>query len=149
MSSIIREEILRLQGPERDQAWFNLVEAPAAVLPELMAAYRSERDAAVRAVLVEVIWQHRQPATLDFLGQALHDPDERVWQQALDGIVTIGGPAAHQVLQRAIAWAERGWPTHEEFLGWLDEARDQVLHGPFPGAEEVRNDGVRHPRRPQ
>ncbi len=137
MSSMIREEILRLQGPERDQAWFNLMEAPDAVLPALMEAYRSEQDAELRAVLVEVIWQHRQPASLDFLGEVLHDPDERVWQQALDGIVAIGGPAAHQVLKRAIAWAERDWQANEEFLGWLDEARDQVLNGPFPGIEEI------------
>ncbi len=137
MSSVIREEILRLQGPERDQARFTLMETPDAMLAELMATYRSERDAEVRAALVEVIWQHRQPASLEFLGEALHDPDERVWQQALDDLVALGGPAANQVLKKAIAWAERDRQANEEFLGWLDEARDQVLNGLFPGLEEL------------
>ncbi len=137
MSSVIREEILRLQGPERDQARFTLMETPDAVLPELMEAYRSERDAELRAALVEVIGRHRQPDSLEFLGEVLHDPDERVWQQALDGLVTLGGPAANQVLKKALAWAERDRAANEEFLEWLDEARDQVLNGLFPGVEEI------------
>lgn len=57
-----------------------------------------------------------------------------MWQRALDGIVAIGGPRANEVLKAAIARAEKDQQANEDFLEWLDEARDQVLNGLFPGS---------------
>lgn len=70
IDSLIRTEILRLQGPERDQAWFTLLEVPDSALPELVEAYQSERDAELRAAIVEAIWQRGNPAAFGFLGKA-------------------------------------------------------------------------------
>jgi hypothetical protein len=38
--------------------------------------------------------QFRDPAALPVLAEALQDPYEVVWKDALDGLVTLGGPEA-------------------------------------------------------
>lgn len=128
----IRAEIGRLRGPDHETAWFNLIEAPASVIPQIIEAYRSEKDAGFRAVLVQIVWQRRDPGTLDFLAEALRDLDDRVWKEALDGIVAIGGPAAVAILKTARAKAELERSGDEDFFEWLDEASDQIRNGSFP-----------------
>jgi hypothetical protein len=97
------------------------------ILPELMAAFRSERDSRVREFLVEIIWQHRQASTIPFLKEALHDGATAVWKQALDGLVALASSAALDVLRDARP--TRQFPTQreaEEFRRWLDEAIEQL-----------------------
>lgn len=105
---------------DRDAAFFGLLEADHEVLPELIAAFRAEPDSRVRAFLVEVIWQYREPSVVPFLGEALRDSEAVVWRQALDGLVTFASPAALEVLRSASRSAT------DEFSGWLDEAIEQV-----------------------
>src|SRR5262245_58891265 len=96
-----------------------------AVLPDLISAFHAESDTEVRAFLVEIIWQHRQPSVIPFLGEALFDSDPNVWRQALDGLVALASPASLDVLQAARA---RQFPRQCEaaFRRWLDEAIEQV-----------------------
>jgi len=104
----------------------DLLDASHETLPELAAAFRDEPDSEMRAFIVEVIWQHRQPSAIPFLGQALHDADPRVWKEALDGLVTLASPAALDALRSA---RNRHLPTARqtvEFRGWVDEAIGQV-----------------------
>jgi len=97
-----------------------------AVLPELMAVFRAERDVQVRAFLVEVTWQHRQPSAVSFLGEALLDPEPVVWKEALDGLVTLASPAALEVLRSARIRQFPDPRSAEEFRGWLEEAIAQA-----------------------
>jgi len=111
---------------DRDGAFFGLLEMDHEVVPQLIAAFRSERDNRVREFLVEVIWQHRQPSAIPFLGEALHDAVAAVWKQALDGLVTLASPAALDVLR---AGRTRQFPTEretDEFRRRLDEAIEQA-----------------------
>jgi hypothetical protein len=108
-------------GDDRGGAFFGLIELNQAVLPFLEAAYRSERDGAIRALLVEVIWQHRQHTVVPFLFEALKDSDEETWMQALDGLVALASPDVRDGLESAIRLA-----AHEKQREWFQEALDQI-----------------------
>jgi len=111
---------------ETDSAFHGLLEISREILPELMTIFRSERDARMRELLVEVIWEYREPSAIPFLGEALLDPDPGVWRQALNGLVTLASPAALDALRSA---RTRKFPRQrdaEEFYRWLEEAIIQV-----------------------
>jgi hypothetical protein len=110
----------RQGDPDGSAAWHTLVEMDDAAVPELIGVFKAESDASVREFLVEVIWQHREPSTIAFLGQALNDPEPVVWQQALDGLVTLASPAALRVL-----YATRD-SAAGDFRSWIEEAIRQV-----------------------
>src|SRR5688572_15840733 len=86
---------------EVEDAYHNLLEADAAVIPVLVQMMDSEQDATARAILLEVVWQRWQADAIPVLVKALHDQDPEVWKTALDGLVAIGGTAALDVLQTA------------------------------------------------
>ena len=118
----IADFLQRFREGHRDDAFFGLLEMDHDALPELMAAFRAERDAQVRAFIVEIVWQHRQQSVIPFLGEALCDLEPVIWRQAIDGLVTLASPAALEVLRSARA---RQFPCQrdtDEFRGWLEEA---------------------------
>ena len=82
-------------------AYHSLIELPNYLLPELEEAYRRDADPEIRALIVEAVWQHRQPTSVDFLAIALDDPHPDVWKQALDGLVTLASPESRKVLELA------------------------------------------------
>jgi hypothetical protein len=95
--SQIAECLQRFRKGDRDGAFFGLLETDHGILPELMAAFRSERDSHVREFLVEIIGQHRQSSVIPFLKEALNDPAAAVSKQAIDGLVVLASPAALEV----------------------------------------------------
>src|SRR5262245_43265713 len=70
-ASQVADYLSRYRRGDREAAFFGLLETDHAILPELVAAFRSESDSRVRAFLVEVIWLHRQQSVIPFLGEAL------------------------------------------------------------------------------
>jgi hypothetical protein len=54
----------------------------------------------------------------------LNDPNEEVWKDALDGIVTIGGGEATAILNHARVTAEKA--SFLEKISWIDEALGQI-----------------------
>ncbi len=105
-----------------EDAWYWLVELELQALPLLQQFAVSERDEEIRATLVEVIWQHRNPESIPFLAQMLTDPGKKVWKAALDGLVTLGTDDALVALKVARAGASA------EQLEYVDEAIDQIEH---------------------
>jgi hypothetical protein len=93
----------QLRNGMYDEAFFGLLEMPHTVLHELIALFQRESDAAIRAFLINVIWQHRQSSVIPFLGEALQDSDSRVWQQAFDGLVALASPESLDILRSANA----------------------------------------------
>src|SRR3954467_9045521 len=85
----------------REAAFHGLIDSGEAAIPRLVDAYRAEADPAVRSLLVEVIWQLRSHASIEFLAEALNDPDPEVWRQALDGLVTMASPESLRILEAA------------------------------------------------
>jgi HEAT repeat protein len=87
----------------------------------MQMAYTCEDDPVVRSMIVEAIWQHRQPSVVTFLADVLRDPTPMVWRQALDGLVTLASPESIRVLRSAAdGEIEAGRRA------WIEEAIEQA-----------------------
>jgi HEAT repeat protein len=107
----------------REAAFDSLMNLGEPAIPRLVEAYRAEAEPALRALIVEVVWQLRSHASIDFLGEALQDPSPEVWRQALDGLVTLATPQSLRILEGA---RETGKPGDEDFQAWIDGAIQDV-----------------------
>jgi HEAT repeat protein len=107
----------------REAAFEALIGLGEPAIPRLLEAYRAEADPALRALIVEVVWQIRSYASRDFLGEALQDPSAEVWRQALDGLVTLATPESLQILEEARD-SVRG--ADEDFRAWVEGAIEDV-----------------------
>lgn len=116
----------RYREGDDENAFHSLVELDHQVLPELLAEFRAATDPRLRVFLLGVIWQHRQPSVIPFLGEALLDSEPRVWREALDGLVALASPASLEALRAARTrhFSERR--DTEEFRNWLEEAIEQT-----------------------
>jgi hypothetical protein len=119
-----------------ENAWFSLLEAPAAIVPLLVSAFRDESDSVKRSAILNVIWQRRDPSTIPFLGEALQDASPRVWKEALDGLVAIGGHASILAIEAAHARHFDAEYDGRQFREFLDEALAQLRTG-FYGEPEL------------
>ncbi|MCP5078492.1 MAG: hypothetical protein GY951_10620, partial [Psychromonas sp.] len=54
-----------------------------------VSSYEKSTDNQV--LIVHAIWQHRDSSTISFLSKLLSSDTEVLWQEALDGLITIGG----------------------------------------------------------
>ncbi len=126
MSDPVQEYLQQLHQPDHDDAYFRLIEAEHAIVPRLIEAYQSETDSDIRATLIEIIWQHRQLSSLDFLAQALHDEHPEVWKAALDGIVGIGDDASRAILIQQQEWLQSQSAPSDLRLRWIEEALQQL-----------------------
>jgi len=124
LSKYVSHYVAKLEGPDGGNAFHTLREAGAAALPYLAVALRNAPAPGVRKLIVEVMWQSREPSVVSILAIALDDPAPEVWKEALDGLVTIGDSSASAVLRSALARSRRGElgvPSE-----WLTEAIEQV-----------------------
>lgn len=122
--AFVAHYVARLDGPESEDALHSLLEAGPQILPQLSATFDRSASPRIRAQLVRIMGQARVPGAVDALANALRDRASEVWKAALDGLVTIGGPASEAVLQSALASAGSG--EYEVPVDWLAEALDQV-----------------------
>ncbi len=120
-----RHYIDQLGGPEREGAYHRLMDADDAIVPVLIGAFRTQPDPGIRALLVDIIWQHRLPETVGFLNEALDDRDPEVWKSALDGLVTFGTPAI-QALRSARERILAGTVAERTRAEWIEEAIQQI-----------------------
>jgi hypothetical protein len=86
-----------------------------------------------------VIWQFRDVAALPLLASALRDRQGSVWKEALDGLVTLGGQGALDVLLEART-AVANYPDASDRLGWIDEAIGQIQDDMRAGYHRIRAD---------
>jgi hypothetical protein len=127
---LIREAVCyyleRMRTGDTEDPFFGLLDLGPRALPLLIAEANKIENRPIRAMLVEVIWQYRSPEAIDFLGEALSDPDPRVWKQALDGMVAIGGPAAIRWIRTTAERVASGAIRNGLSADWLSEALEQV-----------------------
>lgn len=109
-----------------ESALCSLREANDAVIPLLINALFREENRDIRGEIVHCIWQHRRPETIAFLAEALRDPEPGVWQEALDGLVAIGGHEAIRALEAARGTAPASGASGVLTAEWLDEALEQI-----------------------
>jgi hypothetical protein len=122
----VRAALDKFRGGEEEAAFFALLEIPGDVLPALIDAFRIETDAAIRALLVRAAWDRRDHSALPFLGEALSELQEQVWQQALDGLVAFASPESLEILRRARHRDCADDAAAKRFRLWLEEAIQQV-----------------------
>ena len=119
-----------LERIENDEnARFSLVEAPAAIVPLLVSAFRDESDPAKRSAILNIIWQRRDPSTIPILRDGLHDASPCVWKEALDGLVTIDGPESISAVEAACSRHFDSDVDGRQFREFLAEALDQLQLG--------------------
>ncbi len=73
-----------------------------------------------RTTIVRIVWESRTPKSLTFLAQALSDPVDSVWQEALNGIATIGGEEAMTLLHAMLPASQANKRE------WIIEALSQI-----------------------
>lgn len=94
LNEMIDDNLNRLDGPERGDALRVLKDLPLFAVPVLTEKFRASEDPHRQGHIVEVIWELRDPQSLDFLFECLSQSVHReVWEQALIGIVTLGREA--------------------------------------------------------
>lgn len=103
-----------------EDSFFALLEAGDDILPKLEAKFQKESSQERRKLLVRIIWEHRNYTSLIFLAQALSDPAAIVWQEALNGIVTIGGEDAEEQLRIVLR------TSTANKANWIIEALEQM-----------------------
>jgi len=123
--AIIREHLDLLED-DRDGVFHALLEMGDEVIPDMIDVFRDEKNVKVRAFLVELVWQNRQQTTIPFLTEALNDPEPMVWEQALDGLVTLASQPALDALRDARKRRFTNDKQRAKFRRWLDEAIEQV-----------------------
>ena len=120
--------IKKLGGPDNVNACRRLIEADHSIITYLIEVFRTEKDTAIRAELVEIVWQHRvsQTMVMDFLAEALGNKQPEIWKNALDGLVTLGGDSAMQILESFRQRVLKNSGENLEQLEWIDEAIQQI-----------------------
>ena len=126
MATDIREILAKFRSGAEEEAFFELLEMPGDVIPHLIGCFRSEALPAARAFLVKVAWERRNESVIPFLDEALRDSEEDVWQEALDGLVTLASAESLEVLQSARSREFADGAAQKRFCLWLEEATEQV-----------------------
>ncbi len=98
-----------------------------AALPHFIAAIKEQRDPGRLRRLIRVVWQFRDRSALPVVAEALRDPRDEVWKDALDGIVTLGGDQALRILHdERDSLLRASEPATAIKRSWIDEAIGQV-----------------------
>jgi HEAT repeat protein len=126
MAAEITALIEKFRSGDEDAAFHGLIELPNDTLPAVIDYFRMEPLGAIRALLVKAIWERRDPSAVSFLAEALQDHEEEVWQEALDGLVTLASSEALNVLQSAKTRRPTDAENHRRFHLWLEEAIQQI-----------------------
>jgi HEAT repeat protein len=120
----IKRWISDLRTAPGGEAFRKLSSAGPDALPEIMSAVRTEKDANVRAKLVEALWRQPDPSLVPFLSELLNDPTEAVWKEALNGLVTVATEDARKAVKAALKkLGRKGDPQRIE---WYNEALEQI-----------------------
>jgi hypothetical protein len=122
----IREILEKYSSGAEEEAFFELLQMPGDVLPAVTAAFRTEHNPALRAFLVKVAWERRDPNALHFMTEALSQTDEEVWQTALDGLVTLASPEALAVLTAAKTRELGDEAATKRFQSFVSEAIEYI-----------------------
>jgi HEAT repeat protein len=134
---VTREEIAKLigqlHGPEAEAASAECtLTGMSETLPMVVAAYEGEPNVGRRATLIHCLREYRDNTVVPTLHRALLEADERVWKEALDGLVALGSEEAELALREArdrLAGQLSGGVKR----AWIDEAIEQIGENKRPG----------------
>ncbi len=101
IEEIVTHYVKELNGPNCEDAIHSLMETPSEAIPFLITKFNEEKNTDNQISIVHAIWQHRNPSTISFLSKLLSSDTEMLWQEALDGLITIGGNDSLLALNQA------------------------------------------------
>ena len=116
----------RMRAGDTHNTFHDLIELELAVLPFLVEALGKPENIEIRPEIVRVIWERRRPDFIGFLAELLDDPEKAVWQEALDGLVAIGGTNVIGALVGARSRIGASKPGKPIVVEWIDEALEQL-----------------------
>lgn len=120
-----------LRAGKAEDAFFGLLDLRPAALPQLLMEISNPLNRSIVRGILEILWQFRDPRAIDYLGQALSHSDARVWKEALNGLVAIGGAESLRTLRETRDHIDSHGPSANGLtLEWLDEAMEQVVASP-------------------
>lgn len=79
-ASLIAFYLEQFRQGHGDDAFHGLLELDHAALRDLAQTFQTSTDTSMRAFLLNVIWQHRQPSEIPLLAESLFDSEPKVWQ---------------------------------------------------------------------
>jgi hypothetical protein len=109
-----------LTSADWENAWHSLRELGPESLRYVRQAYYDAIDDRSRELLIQVLAEKRDKESLGLFQGALHSSLSAVWKAALDSIVSVGGPAAVEIL-RAIESS-----VSKDRRRWISEALHQI-----------------------
>ena len=109
----IRAILEKFRRGDQEEAFYDLLELPGELLPDLIREFDTEPEPHVRALLIKVAWERKENGIVPFLQRALKFPMKLVWQQALDGLVAFASPEVHEILLNARAREFADDNTHQ------------------------------------
>jgi HEAT repeat protein len=109
-----------LSGVDGENAWHSLAELGPGAAPDVLAILQTIDEPMVAVALIRVLAEYRSPVAIPCLADRLRDPNRRVWQTALDALVTIGTVQSAEALMAAAATVPK------DRKEWVIEALEQV-----------------------
>jgi len=131
-SEEIREAVARHLAGEND-VFHDLYCLPDDYGADMIRFCLAASDAEARALLLDVLWNRREPAAIPLLERMIEDENEDVWQAALDGLVTYGSIRSAEIIEEYTARLKREKPGSGK-IDWMIEAFEQLR-------ERLANDG--------
>jgi hypothetical protein len=116
----------KFRAGDEEVAFYELLELPGTLLPALVDRFRSESQSPIRALLIKVAWERKEEGVIHFLSEALMEPEELVWQQALDGMVAFASQEVREILLAARTHEFADEALTSRFHLWVEEAIQQV-----------------------
>jgi len=122
MKETTRAAVDAYRNGEDEASLATLIELEDDIVPALAELFTTEADPDVRAFLVRVAWERREPTSVDFIVEALSDASEEVWQSALDGTVALASPEILEILHAAKIQDREDAAMARRFQMCVDEA---------------------------
>ncbi len=101
IEEIVTHYVKELNGSNSENAIHSLMETPNDAIPFLITKFNEEISTDNQVSIVHAIWQHRDSSTIPFLSNLLGSEAEALWQEALDGVIAIGGKDSLLALNKA------------------------------------------------
>lgn len=121
------------QSPHWQSAACALSFMGAETIPLLCHQYRHAASPMVRQAIVAAVDRYRRPEDIPFFGEVLRDPEEEVWQAAVDALVSQPGQQSLDVLRLALQEVTGSpRPDKNKLLFFEDAVRE--LQKPHPYA---------------
>jgi hypothetical protein len=98
MNDALQHYLEIARAGDSDAAFHGLRDLPQVSLNDLTVTFRSENDPEIRGLILRVAKDRRVAESLELFSEAITDPNQQVFEEAMDGLVSLGTPDAKTAL---------------------------------------------------